>query len=332
MSALSGLVGGQRREEKAMQSLLGTTRPRGNRKVRTEMRSDLPLELFGVRRRTIVAMTAVCVGFALFILVPIVWIVINSTKTQSNIFHSFGFWFARPFSLFHNLSLLFQPLDIGESYATWLENSAIYATLAGIGATALSGLAGYGFARFKFRGSKVMFAALISVLLVPIAAISFPLYLVYAKVGLLNSIWGMVLPSMVSPVGMYLMKTYVDAAVPRELMEAARIDGAGELQIFVRVGLPLMVPGLVTVLLLSVVAVWNNYFLPLIIFSQSSRYPLTVGLGILAAQANGVNNGPTPLTALVVVGALVAILPMMILFTVLQRYWRGGLLTGSVTG
>jgi multiple sugar transport system permease protein len=211
-----------------------------------------------------------------------------------------------------------------------MANSLLYSVVAGLGATAVSGLAGYGFARFDFRGSRVMFGALIAVLMVPIAAVTFPLYLVYAKVGLINTIWGMVLPCMVSPVGMYLMRTFVGGAVPVELVEAARIDGAGELKIFVRVGLPLMVPGLVTVLLLSVVGVWNNYFLPLIIFNRSTLYPLTVGLGILSSQANSVNNG-YPLTPLVVVGALVSILPLVLLFALLQRYWRGGLLTGSTT-
>ena len=111
-------------------------------------------------------------------------------------------------------------------------------------------------------------------------AITLPLYLVYAKAHLINSIWGMILPSLVSPVGVYLMRTYVELSVPRELIDAARIDGAGEARIFFRVALPLMVPGLMTVLLISVVTVWNNYFLPLIIFTENRLFPLTVGMGV----------------------------------------------------
>jgi multiple sugar transport system permease protein len=169
-----------------------------------------------------------------------------------------------------------------------------------------------------------------SALLVPVTAITLPLYLVYAKVGLINSIWGMILPSMVTPVAVYLMRTFIDAAVPRELIDAARIDGAGEVRILLRVGLPLMVPGLVTVLLLSIVGVWNNYFLPLIIFSRSSLYPLTVGLGLLSQHAEA--NGTSAFVPLVVIGALITIIPLIILFLVLQRYWRGGLLLGGITG
>ena len=144
----------------------------------------------------------------------------------------------------------------------------------------------------------MLFYLVIAALLVPITAITLPLYLVYAKVHLINSIWGMILPSMVSPVGVYLMKVFVEAVGAPELIDAARIDGAGELRIFCRLALPLMVPGLMTVLLLSVVAVWNNYFLPLIIFSQNQLYPLTVGLGLWSQRAQ--NSGNAELFPLVV--------------------------------
>ena len=288
------------------------------------------LRIFGVGRGTVALMTALCALFAVFTLAPIAWIVINSTKTQANIYQSFGFWFARPFVLFHNLDLLFTNADAGGSYAQWLGNTAFYSVAAGLGATLLSALAGWGFARYKFRGSAALFALVLSALLVPITAITLPLYLVYAKVGLIDSVWGMILPSMVTPVGAYLMRTFIEASVPKDLIDAARIDGAGELRIFFRVGLPLMVPGLVTVLLLSFVGVWNNYFLPLIIFSRSNLYPLTVGLGLLSQHAEA--NGTNAFVPLVVVGALVTIIPLIILFIVLQRYWRGGLLVGSVTG
>ncbi len=124
------------------------------------------------------------------------------------------------------------------------------------------------------------------------------------------------------------MKVFVEVSVPRELIDAARMDGAGELKIFFRLALPLMLPGLMTVLLLSVVAVWNNYFLPLIIFSQNQLYPLTVGLGLWSQRAQ--NSGNAELFPLVVIGGVVTILPLIALFLLLQRYWRSGLLLGSL--
>jgi multiple sugar transport system permease protein len=288
----------------------------------------IPISFYGLRRGTVSVVTFCCVLFAIFTLLPIVWLLINSTKTQANIFEGFGFWFAAPFELPRNFSLLFQNVDGYGVYFRWFGNTALYAVLGGGGATALAALAGYGFARFHFRSSRVLFYLVIGALLVPITAITLPLYLTYAKVHLINSIWGMILPSLVSPVGVYLMKVFVEVSVPGELIDAARIDGAGELKIFFRLALPLMMPGLMTVLLLSVVGVWNNYFLPLIIFSQNQLYPITVGLGLWSQRAQ--NSGNAELFPLVVIGGVVTIVPLIALFLILQRYWRSGLLLGSL--
>jgi multiple sugar transport system permease protein len=293
-----------------------------------EEAAAIPIKLYGLRRGTVSGLTALCFLFSIFTLIPIAWILINSTKTQANIFETFGFWFARPFEFFRNFSLLFQNVDGYGIYFRWFGNTALYALAGGIGATALAAFAGYGFARYNFRGSRWLFYLVISALLVPITAITLPLYLTYAKVHLINSIWGIILPSLVSPVGVYLMRVFVEVSVPRELLDAARIDGAGEVRIFFRLALPLMVPGLMTVLLISVVGIWNNYFLPLIIFSQNNLYPLTVGLGLWAER--GQNSGNAELFPLVVVGGLVTIIPLIALFLVLQRYWRSGLLLGSL--
>jgi multiple sugar transport system permease protein len=292
--------------------------------------ANVPVRLYGVRRGTVILLTLCSVLFALFILAPLVWIMVNATKTQPNVYESFGFWFARPFVLFHNLSMLFENVSGAGIYVQWLGNTVLYAVLGGVGATVLSALAGYGFARYRFLGSKALFYFVLSALLVPITAVALPLYLVYAKVGLINSMWGMVLPCMVSPVGVYLMRTFIDASVPQELIDAARIDGAGELGTFLRVAVPIMVPGLVTVLLLSVVAVWNNYFLPLIIFTHNSAYPLTVGLASLSQGAETGSKGQ--LVPVLIAGGLVTVIPIIVLFVFLQRYFRGGLLQGSTTG
>jgi multiple sugar transport system permease protein len=306
-----------------------SSRQRRRRERAGERSNEIPIRLYGLRRGTVTLLTLLCGAFAVFILTPLVWIVINATKTQANIFQSFGFWFAHPFVLFHNFSMLFHDIDGNGTYIRWFGNTALYAVLGGGGATVLSALAGYGFARYEFRGSRVLFYLVMMALMVPITAITLPLFLLYTKVHLINSIWGMVLPSMISPVGMYLMRTYVRMSVPRELIDAARIDGAGEVRIFFRIALPLMVPGLMTVLLISIVAVWNNYFLPLIIFSRNDLFPLTVGMGVWSQHAP--TSGDNNLYPLVVMGGLVTILPLIALFLALQRYWRGGLLLGSLT-
>jgi multiple sugar transport system permease protein len=287
-------------------------------------------ELYGMHRSARAALTVLVGLFALFILGPLVWLVISSTKDTVHVYQSFGFWFAGPFELFHNLASLGQNISGAGVFLVWLRNTLVYAVVGAIGATALSALAGYGFARYRFRGSRTLFFVLMASLLVPITSVALPLFLLYARTGLVNSPWGMILPSMVSVVGIYLMRTFVEAAVPPDLISAARLDGAGELRIFWRIAMPLSAPGLVTVGLISLVTIWNNYFLPLMIFSKSSLYPLTVGLSAMSTAAQ---SGTKPdLVPVLITGGLVTVVPIAILFLVLQRYFRGGMLQGSMTG
>ena len=286
--------------------------------------------LYGMHRATRVLLTVLSWLFALFILGPLVWLVINATKDQQHVYQSFGFWFAGPFRLFHNIASLGQNISGAGVFLTWLKNTLVYAVAGSIGATVLSALAGYGFARFSFRGSRALFFVVMASLLVPITSVALPLFLVYAKVGLVNSVWGMILPSMISVVGIYLMRTYVEASVPPDLVSAARIDGAGEMRIFLRIAMPLSAPGLVTVLLITIVTIWNNYFLPLMIFSKSARYPLTVGLSAMSAAAQ--SGSKADLVPVLITGGLITVVPIVILFLLLERYFRGGLLQGSTTG
>ncbi|AMM19407.1 sugar ABC transporter permease [Frondihabitans sp. PAMC 28766] len=291
---------------------------------------QVPLRLYGVTPVTRIALTIATCLFGVFILAPLLWLLINATKNQANVYGSFGFWFSGPFTLFSNIRALGQDISGAGIFVVWLKNTMLYAVVGAVGATLLSALAGYGFSRYRFRGSNALFFLVMATLLVPITSIALPLFLVYAKVGLVNSIWGMILPSMVSIVGIVLMRTFMDASVPNDLIEAARLDGASELGIFIRIALPLSVPGLMTVLLLTVVAVWNNYFLPLVIFSKNSLYPLTVGLSSLSQAAE--TGSKADLVPILITGGLVTVLPLIALFLILERYFRGGMLQGSTTG
>jgi len=297
---------------------------------RAAERDQVPVGLYGLAPATSWVLTAVAALFAVFFLAPLVWLAINATKSQADIYSSFGFWFAGPFRLWQNVRSLGQDISGAGIFAHWLGNTLLYAVAGGVGATIMSALAGYGFSRYRFRGGNALFLLVMATLLVPLTSIALPLFLVYAKVGLVNSVWGMILPSMVSPIGIYLMRVYIDASVPKDLLEAARLDGAGELFIFLRIALPLSVPGLMTVLLISVVAIWNNYFLPLIIFSRNGLYPLTVGLSALSHGAE--TGSKAELVPVLICGGLVTVLPLIVLFLLLERYFRGGMLQGSVTG
>ncbi|MFD1050974.1 carbohydrate ABC transporter permease, partial [Kibdelosporangium lantanae] len=188
--------------------------------------------------------------------------------------------------------------------------------------------AGYGLAKYRFPGRRAVFAVILGAIAIPGTALAVPTFLLFSKLGLTNTPWAIIIPSLVSPFGLYLIWIYATDAVPDELLEAARIDGAGEVRIFLTVVLRLLAPGIVTVGLFAVVSTWNNYFLPLIMLSDPKWYPLTVGLNQWSAQAIGA--GAEPVYHLVVTGSLLTIVPLVIAFLLLQRFWQSGLSAGSV--
>jgi multiple sugar transport system permease protein len=284
------------------------------------------------KRRNNVVAHVFLVALVLYFLVPVWWLFVASTKDAHGLFSGSAgtLWFDKNFNLLDNLRGLVT-YNNGE-YVRWLGNSALYALSGGIGATVLSVLAGYGFAKYRFKGRDLSFALLLGSVMVPLTALVIPTFVMLSNLRLTDTIWAVILPSLLSPFGVYLMRVYVASAVPDELLDAARIDGAGEFRVFMQVALPLLRPAVVTVLLLSIVATWNNYFLPLAMLSTSSRYPITVGIGLWSQQASSNNSGVAgqSLWSLIMVGSLVSIIPLIIAFISLQKYWQGGLSLGSL--
>jgi multiple sugar transport system permease protein len=266
---------------------------------------------------------------AIYSLVPLVWLVINATKTPEGLLSSFGLWFDDgKFALFDNIKQTFT-YDDGV-FVRWMLNTVLYVLVGAGGATFLAALAGYGLARFDFPGRRVVFAVVIGAVAVPGTALAVPTFLMFSRMGLTNTPWSVIIPSLVSPFGLYLMWTFATQAIPDDMLEAARLDGAGEFRTFFRVSAPLLAPGIVTVLLFTVVATWNNYFLPLIMLKDPSWYPLTIGLNSWNDQAQTV--GGQAVFNLVITGSLLTILPLLAAFLLLQRYWQSGLTAGGVKG
>jgi multiple sugar transport system permease protein len=259
-------------------------------------------------------------------LVPLVWLVINSTKTQQDLFSSFGLWFSDDFALWDNIV---QTLTYDDGiFVRWLGNTLLYVVVGAGGATLLAILGGYALAKFNFPGKSAVFAIVIGAVAVPGTALAVPTFLMFSELGLTNTPWSVIIPSLISPFGLYLMWTYAAEAIPTELLEAARMDGASEFRTFTRVSLPLLGPGIVTVLLFTMVATWNNYFLPLIMLKDPAWYPLTLGLNQWNAQA--ATAGGEAIFNLVITGSLLTILPLIAAFLLLQKYWQSGLAAGSV--
>jgi multiple sugar transport system permease protein len=268
--------------------------------------------------------TAVLLLGALYCLLPVTWVLVAATKSGSELFDSFTF--APSTALFANIGALSAYRDL--LFWRWMANSALYAGVGALLSAAVSGLTGYTLAKYRFRGRSAVFNVVLAGVLVPSITLAIPQCLLLAKVGLTDSYLSVLLPSILSPYGIYLARIYAAAAVEDALIESARTDGAGELRIFLSIATPVMLPGLVTVFLIQFVAIWNNFLLPFIMLSDDQKFPMTVGLYTLLNQGASL----PALYSLVITGSLLSILPLVALFLSLQRYWRIDLISGAVKG
>ncbi|MDN3028296.1 carbohydrate ABC transporter permease [Streptomyces sp. S.PB5] len=276
------------------------------------------------RERTKIVPTLIMVAGALYCLLPVAWVFVAASKAPGELFDSFTF--APGTGLLDNLGDLFS-YD-GGAYGLWALNSLLYAGVGGVLSTLVSASAGYALAKFDFRGGRIFFAAILAGLLIPGITLAVPQYLLLSDLRLAGTQWSVLLPSILSPFGIYLCRVYAASAIPAQMLEAARIDGAGEWRIFRSVVLPLMAPGMVTVFLLQFVGIWNNFLLPYIMLSDTRTFPLTVGLNSLLERGSG---SPS-LYTLAIIGAALAIVPLIALVLFLQRFWRLDLIAGGVKG
>jgi multiple sugar transport system permease protein len=291
-----------------------TAPPPGRRRKLADRRSNL--------------LTLGMLALLVYFLLPLFWLFVASTKTTADLFSSFGLWFADDLSLLSNVRDTFT-YDDGV-FGRWMLNTLFYSVVSAGGAALLAALGGYGFAKYRFRGNNALFALVLGSIMVPTTALAIPTYLLFSKVGMVNTPWAIILPSLVSPFGLYLMRVYAQDAIPDSLIEAGRIDGAGEFRIFFQLALRTLAPGFVTVLLFTLVATWNNYFLPLIMLNNPDLYPVTVGLAAWSSQSVGGGGSTGELLALVVTGSMLSVLPLIAAFLMLQRYWQSGLGAGGI--
>jgi multiple sugar transport system permease protein len=274
-------------------------------------------------RRPLVAFVVLLLG-ALYCLAPVAWVVIAASKTPRELFTTFSF--APGSGLLDNLANLSTHGD--GQFWQWVLNSLLYAGVGGLVSTLVSAMAGYALAKFSFRGREALFTVILAGVLVPAVVLAVPQYLLLAKVGLAGTYWSVLLPVIINPFGIFLCRVFAAAAIPQSTLEAARLDGAGQLRIFGLIVLPMMLQGLVTVFLLTFVGIWNNFLLPFIMLSDQSKYPITLGLYTFLAQGAGDSN----LYPLVITGSAVSVIPLIVLFLALQRLWRADLLAGALTG
>lgn len=273
-----------------------------------------------------IIVNAVLVLAAAYFLLPIVWVLIAATKSPGDLYSTFGLWFSDSPQAWENLVDLFT--QDGGAFSIWILNSVLYSGGGALVATIIATAAGYAFAKYAFRAKETLFWTILGGVLVPATVIALPLYFLLNAAGLTGTYWSVLLPSMVSPFGVYLARIHANASVPDEVVEAARIDGAGDLRIFGSIASRMMTPAIVTIFLFQFVTIWNNYLLPLVMLNDPKRFPITLGLTLWNSQTQ---RDPM-FTQLVVTGSAVSVVLLVVLMVSLQRFWKADLTAGASKG
>ena len=258
-------------------------------------------------------------AFALLALAPLAWMVSVSFMPMGE-----ASGFPPPLLpsavTLDNYRELFARTGIGRAFA----NSLVVSLGITLGSLAINTAAGYAFAKLRFRGRERLFQVLLAALVVPAQVAMLPLFLLMKQLGLVNTLGGVVVPALAGVFGIFLVRQYA-RSIPDALLEAARIDGAGELRIFVQVVLPMLKPVLVTLAIFSFMAAWNDFMWPLIVLADQGQYTLPVALAALSREH-------IMDVEMMMAGAVVTVLPVLMLFLALQRWYMQGLLLGSVKG
>jgi multiple sugar transport system permease protein len=278
---------------------------------------------------------AILLTFAVFFVAPVVWLLLAPTKSDEALITSSPFSFGD----FHHVALAWRHLDAFSDHVfrRWIGNTLYYALSATAITLAVSVPAGYGLAIGRFPGRKLILSLTLVVMIMPAAALVLPIFLELDAMHLIGRSLSVILPFAFFPFGVYVAYIYYVTALPPELLDAARVDGAGELQTFLRVALPLAKPVVALVFFFSFVADWNNFFLPYVVLADSDQYPITVGLSNLLASTPSFNpavggggqsvNIFKPELAL---ATLLAVVPVAIVFLFSQRALVRGLVGGAV--
>lgn len=261
----------------------------------------------------------VVLGVALFfVMLPFIWMVLGSVKPNSELIKSPPTWLPESPSL-DNFVRLFEKASFG----LYFFNSAFVAVFVVAGNLLFSAMLGYALAHLTFPGKKVIFAAVMGTLMIPGLVLFIPQFILVANMGLVGTLPALILPFLVQPFGVFLMRQFF-IGLPKELAEAARIDGAGELGIFFRVYLPLAVPAFATLGILTFLGSWNNFLWPLVVSTSQSTYTLPVGLALVATGQNQNDYG------LLLAGATVVVAPILVVFLFFQRFFIEGIATTGI--
>lgn len=265
----------------------------------------------------------VIIVFVIYTLGPVFWLFF-AASSDADALSAAEVFNLRDFALFDNIATLFAME--GGIYGRWYVNTIIYAGLGGIIAALISAACGYAFDKYHFRHKEKLFAVVLLAVMVPQTVLALPLYLIASQVGIVNTFWAVFIPLLFNPFGVYLGRIFSEGYVPDEVLDAARVDGTSELKMFFRVSLKMLAPGIMTIFLFQLTAIWNNFFLPMVMLTDQELYPVALGL----YNWNSMATVSPEYTLVVIAGSLLGLLPLVLAFMLLQRFWKAGLTAGSV--
>jgi multiple sugar transport system permease protein len=267
-------------------------------------------------RRGIFVNLALIAGAALT-LVPLLWMISASFMPPGQANSEPPVLLPNPPTI-GNYVTLFTRMNVARNF----RNSVVLALTVTIGSLLFNSMAGYAFAKLRFAGRNRLFGFLIGALAIPVQVAMLPLFLIVKGLGLVNTLWGVIVPGLAGIFGIFLIRQYA-VSIPDEVLEAARLDGAGEFRIYWKIVLPLLRPILVTLALFTFLGAWNDFLWPLVVLTDDSRYTLPVALANLVGEH-------VQDTELMMAGSVLTVLPVLLLFLLLQRYYVQGIMMGSV--
>lgn len=252
------------------------------------------------------------------VMAPFVWMVLGSFKTQGELLRNPPTWWPQTGTL-DNYTQLFSRLNFSQYFL----NSTLVAVTVTAGNLVFCSMVGYALAMLEFPGRRALFVVVMGTLLIPGVVTFVPLFVLVTNLGLTDTMPGLILPFLVSPFGVFLMRQFI-RGLPRDLLDAGRVDGAGELRIFARIFLPLCGPALATLGILTFLGSWNNFLWPLVVAQQESHYTLPVALALYAKGQNSTQYG------LLLAGATVVVIPILAIFLMFQRRFIEGIATTGI--
>ena len=244
---------------------------------------------------------------------PFIWMLLSSVKSDGEIRRVPPTWWPETATL-DNFRELFARMDFPQFFT----NSVVVATAVTIGNLLFCSMLGYVLAKSEFAGRALLFRLVLGTLMIPGMVTLVPLFVLVANMGLVNTYWGLILPFLAGPFGVFLMRQFI-LGIPDELIDAARVDGASELRIFLQVVMPLCKPPLATLAILTFLGSWNNFLWPLVVATSEDKYTLPVALALYSVGQNQTQYG------LLLAGAVVIVVPVLIVFLALQRYFVQGI-------